>query len=49
VAAGKRIIGGFFVMMMGLGLILDTSWTTMGTLTAAGGLALVLWGAVDRK
>ena len=49
VAAGKRIIGGFFLMMMGFGIILDTTWLTVGSVTAGSGAVLVLWGAGARR
>ena len=48
-AAGKRIIGGFFLMMMGFGIILDTTWLTVGSVTAGSGAVLVLWGAGARR
>jgi hypothetical protein len=47
--AGKRIIGGFFLLMMGFGVILDTSWHVAGTLVASAGAALLLWGASARR
>ena len=43
-AAGKRIVGGFFLLMMGFGLILDTPWDAFGALGAVSGAALILWG-----
>jgi hypothetical protein len=47
--AGKRIIGGFFTLMMGLGLILDSSWERTGALAAAVGAGLMLWAVVVRR
>lgn len=47
--AGKRIIGGFFVLMMGLGVILDTTWDGLGTALATVGAGLMLWGAAARR
>jgi len=49
VVARKRIIGGFFLLMMGFGLILDTPWDAFGLLVAATGAALVLWGVGARR
>jgi len=45
VAAGKRTVGGFFLLMMGFGLILDTPWDAFGALGVVSGAALMLWGA----
>ena len=46
--AGKRIVGGFFVLMIGFGFILDTPWDAFGVLAAATGAVLVLWGVATR-
>ncbi len=46
--AGKRIVGGFFLLMMGFGVILDTPWDVLGVLGSAAGAALVLWGVGTR-
>ena len=48
-AAGKRIVGGFFLLMMGFGLILDTPWDAFGALGVVSGAALMLWGAGARR
>jgi hypothetical protein len=47
--SGKRLIGGFSLMMLGFGLVLDTGWYKTGVGAAVAGLALVLWGAVGRR
>jgi hypothetical protein len=49
VTAGKRIVGGFFLLMMGLGVILDTPWEVVGVMGAAAGGALVLWGVAAQR
>jgi hypothetical protein len=49
VTVGKRIVGGFFLLMMGFGLILDTPWDAVGALGGAAGAALVLWGVAARR
>lgn len=47
--SGKRLIGGFSLMMLGFGLLLDTRWEGAGVVTVIVGLGLVLWGAVARR
>lgn len=47
--AGKRIVGGFFLLMMGFGVILDTPWDAVGAMGAAAGAALVLWGVAAQR
>jgi len=49
VQSGKRLIGGFSLMMLGFGLVLDTVWDRTGFVTVIAGLALVLWGAAARR
>jgi hypothetical protein len=49
VEAGKRIVGGLFLLMMGFGLILDTPWDAFGALGVVCGAALMLWGAGARR
>jgi hypothetical protein len=48
VTAGKRIVGGFFVLMIGLGTVLDTSWDWTGGAVSLAGAALLVWGATVR-
>lgn len=47
--SGKRLIGGFSLMMLGFGFVLDTAWDCTGYATVIAGLALVLWGAAARR
>lgn len=47
--SGKRLIGGFSLMMLGFGLILDTAWDRTGCAAVIAGLALVLWGVAVRR
>jgi len=37
---------GFVVTMVGIGIRLDSTWTTLGTVVLAIGSALGLWGLV---
>jgi hypothetical protein len=48
VVGGKRIVGGFVVLMLGLGLMLDTPWGTAGAAVAVAGATLLTWGAAVR-
>jgi hypothetical protein len=43
--AGARAIG-FVVTMVGVGIRLDSTWTTVGTVVLAVGCALGGWGLV---
>jgi hypothetical protein len=47
--SGKRLIGGFSLMMLGFGLVLDTPWFATGIIAAVAGLALVLRGTAARR
>jgi hypothetical protein len=49
VAAFGRIIGGFFLLMIGFGVILDTSWDTLGAMLCLAGGGGMLWGAWMRE
>ncbi len=44
-----RIIGGFVLLMIGFGVILDTSWDTIGSLLCVAGGAVMLSGAWMRE
>jgi hypothetical protein len=48
VAPVGRLIGGFFLLMVGFGVILDTSWDTIGSLLCLAGGGLMLSGAWSR-
>lgn len=44
-AAVGRIIGGFILLMIGFGVILDTSWDAVGTVLCLAGGGVMLSGA----
>ena len=46
---GAAIVIGFFVLMLGLGVVLDSSWNATGALLGTAGAALSLWGARTRR
>jgi len=45
VAAVGRIIGGFFLLMIGFGVVLDTSWDMIGAALCLAGAGVMLSGA----
>ena len=47
--AAKRIIGGFFTLMIGVGVVLDSSWDRAGTVVAAVGAGFMLWAVAARR
>jgi uncharacterized membrane protein len=44
-----RLILGFFVLMMGVGVVLDTAWNAGGIALALVGAALIYAGATTRR
>jgi hypothetical protein len=49
VLRGTAIIGGFFVLMIGCGIVLDTVWNRTGAAVALAGAVLLAWGALLRE
>jgi hypothetical protein len=49
VVGGKRIVGGFVLVMLGLGIVLDTPWGGSGGVVAAVGAGLLAWGAAAAR
>ncbi len=45
---GTSIVGGFFTLMIGFGIVLDTTWNGTGAAVALAGAVLVTWGALSR-
>jgi drug/metabolite transporter superfamily protein YnfA len=45
VTAAGRIVGGFLLLMVGFGVILDTSWDVVGAVLCLAGGGVTLWGA----
>lgn len=48
-AATGRLIGGFFLLMIGFGVVLDTSWDVVGAALCFAGAGVMLWGAQARR
>jgi hypothetical protein len=49
VRRGTTIIAGFFVLMIGCGIVLDTVWNRTGATIAFAGAVLLAWGALLRE
>ena len=49
VAAIGRLIGGFSLLMIGFGVVLDTSWDVIGATLCFAGAGVMLWGAQARR